>query len=674
MLPTSGLGQRIPTAPSTRLDPAAGRGGVTPRAVLLAGALLVLTAFANFYVEILWGMTWTGAGVSSGAPTIIPTVVVFLLAGAMSLPLLRRLGLTRQELLTIYSVLLVAGPVLTQAVLVWMLVKNVAYYYTARVQTYWETMFLKQVPTWWAPSDPAAVVGFFEGQARVPWALWRVPLMAWGSFLAALFLCNLCLMALVQRQWITHERLTFPIAQVPLEMVGAVDDQRQQAPAKLTAAPLFWLGLAISLGLNFMSTLCEKVPALPRFSLALYDVIPWQRTGPLAGVGAITLIFWPWMLALAYIIPKDLSFSVWFFSLVRIGLTVIAIAAGATPMRPEDWWTTSFPAPYYQGGGAVLALAAWVMWIARRHLARAARIAVRRTADPEEAREPLPYRWAFLGFALSFAGMVYFFWLSNCRVVFGIALVAVTLGYFAMWSRLRAETGLGFLCFPIQVQDVAMVPFGSRVFRVTELVTLVTMRWAYTPGFSVSSEVFPGAALEAFKIADTAGINSRRLTITMVGGFVLSLVVGMVIFMTGVYRYGWFGLACSRGGWLGPQSLNDGGRVISFLTDPNLSSTDVNGLIAMLAGAVVAVVLGWLRLRFWWWPLHPVGYLASNTWGSHWWALPFFIGWLCKALVVRYGGLRLYRVSVPLAIGLIVGDLLNGGVWAVVSLATRGAA
>ncbi|NIR00522.1 MAG: hypothetical protein GTN78_10020, partial [Gemmatimonadales bacterium] len=52
--------------------------------------------------------------------------------------------------------------------------------------------------------------------------------------------------------------------------------------------------------------------------------------------------------------------------------------------------------------------------------------------------------------------------------------------------------------------------------------------------------------------------------------------------------------------------------------------------------------------------------------------MPFFLGWAFKSLVIRYGGLRLYRLTVPLAIGLIVGDLVNQGVWALVAVVTRG--
>jgi hypothetical protein len=83
----------------------------------------------------------------------------------------------------------------------------------------------------------------------------------------------------------------------------------------------------------------------------------------------------------------------------------------------------------------------------------------------------------------------------------------------------------------------------------------------------------------------------------------------------------------------------------------------------MAAGALVTFALGILRLRFWWWPFHPIGYLAAFCWGMHWFSQPFFIGWLLKTLTVRYGGLRLYRRTVPLAIGVIMGDFVGQGAW-----------
>ena len=642
------------------------QGGVTWRAILLSFALLVLLVPVAFYVE----MAWQKSDIFVGIPPMAPVVVLFVLAGLMGLPVVRRIGLTRRELLVIYCVLLVGGPVASHSIMGWMLVKSIAYYYMARAHLIWQTVFLDQVPTWFAPTGMEAAEGFFEGHAQVPWDVWRAPLGAWSFFMVAVFIAALCVIIILQRQWVTNERLSFPIAQVPLELVREPRGERGGRAGRLPLAWIFWIGLIGSFALSFVNGLSQRYPAVPAIPLGPAAIMEWQKVGPLAGVGEIDFYLPPWMMAIAYLIPKELSFSAWFFWLADIALTVLAIASGAEPQRPEEWFDSSFPAPRYQGGGAVLALGIWVLWIARKHLGNALRTALSRRSGVSDAREPLTYRMALIGLVVSFAGLVYFSWLAGCRITVGIILVALIVGYYVMWARLRAETGLAFLPFPLEIQNAVVVPFGTAVFRPREFIAMISTRWAFFPGFGYSYEVVTGNALESFKIADSARINSRRLTFALVVGFLLTLGVGMFVFLTGIYKYGFFGLKAGTSGWLGHQSITDGNRIVGPLTNP--SQTDVNGVIAMAAGGAFAVFLGVMRLRFWWWPFHPVGYMAAMCWGLHWYYMPFFIGWACKTLVIRYGGLRLYRHTVPLAIGLIVGDLLNGAVWAMVGLITQG--
>ncbi len=68
-----------------------------------------------------------------------------------------------------------------------------------------------------------------------------------------------------------------------------------------------------------------------------------------------------------------------------------------------------------------------------------------------------------------------------------------------------------------------------------------------------------------------------------------------------------------------------------------------------------------LRARFTWWIFHPVGYAMANTNTMNQVWMPFFIAWLLKTLVLRYGGIRLYRQSLPFFYGLIMGDFIAGG-------------
>ncbi len=48
-----------------------------------------------------------------------------------------------------------------------------------------------------------------------------------------------------------------------------------------------------------------------------------------------------------------------------------------------------------------------------------------------------------------------------------------------------------------------------------------------------------------------------------------------------------------------------------------------------------------------------------------------FWGWLFKALILRYGGMRGYTALLPFFLGLIVGDVLNAVVWIVLGNLTQ---
>ena len=44
----------------------------------------------------------------------------------------------------------------------------------------------------------------------------------------------------------------------------------------------------------------------------------------------------------------------------------------------------------------------------------------------------------------------------------------------------------------------------------------------------------------------------------------------------------------------------------------------------------------------------------------------FFIGWFCNAICMKYGGVSLFRKMQFFFIGLIIGDMFMGGIWAIV--------
>lgn len=634
--------------------------GVTKRAILLALFLIVLLAPAGFYLELVTKLAYN---FNTMVPPITPLGLLFVVAALNSLRRKRKRPLTRRELLVVYILLTIGAPLVAHGTLLWFLSSSFGWQYYARTSPQWETAFFQFVPGWFYPPDWVAAEGFFQGRASVPWAQWWPPLAAWGSFFIALFTANLFALLLFRPQWITHERLSFPIAQVPLETVHDGPGGRGRLPV----AKMFWAGFGIATFLNLQYQMPTIIPSLPSISLGEYMLIAWQKVGPLAGLGDIWMVLYPWCIALAYLIPKELSFSVWFFYLVRVALCVLAIAAGATPRKPEEWYGTVFPAPYFQGGGAVLAIGLLALWTGRRHLTRAVKSVFVRDfrADPQE---PLAYRWVLLGLLLSCGYLVLFCTSAGCRSFVALALVGLTVSYHVVWARLRAENGMSFIGFPFTVDDMLTQPAGSASFLPAEIVTITATRWAYFPGWGESCEVITGASLDALKIADSARIRLRPLMLAMIGGFLFALVVGTYVVLTGTYHYGFYNLQPS-GGWLAGMVRGGGTNIFDSLTNP--SRLSLPAVVALASGMVVTLLLGQLRLRFWWWPLHPVGYLAANVWGSQWWYMPLFVGWLLKTLVVRYGGLRLYQKTVPIAIGIIVGDRVSEILWSLGLWLTR---
>jgi hypothetical protein len=644
---------------------------VTWRAILIAFASLIVLTPLAFYVETVW---YRVSDVTSGVPASAPVVVLVLLTALMALPAFRRTGLTQRELLTIYSLVLVGGTVIGHGIFPIALSRNIAFHYMARTNPHWEPLFLSYIPDWFAPSEFEIVEGYFQGAPSVPWSAWWVPLGALWALLILLFMATLSAMVIFRRQWISHERLSFPLSEIPLQTVRAVPGEKGGA-GRLTVRWVFWAGVLISLCVNFNNDLAQRVPSVPTIPLGPVPIIRWQRVGAWAGLGNVELILWPWMIAIAYLVPRELAFSVWFFWLVRLAQHVLAVMGGATPREPSEWYGPDFPAPYFQGGGAAFTLLVLLLWASRRYLVQIVRLAFgsRRRIDGREAGtdEAGLCRWALIAFALSIAGLLYFCWLAGCRLAFGLLFIGTLVGYFCLMARLRAEAGLGFLCYPIELQGVFMGTIGSKAFRRAELVTIASTHWSFQSGTGLSFEALPGSVMDSLRIAHSGRIDTRRLLVVIIAVFLLALLVSSYVTMAMMYHHGFMGLRRSLSytnfQW---QTLHGGSRIANWLTSP--SDVNVGGIAAFFAGGAVVLFLGTMRLRFWWWPFHPLGYIAANSWGGHWHYMPFFIGWAAKSLVIRYGGLRLYRATVPLAVGLIVGDMLNVGVWTVVALVTRG--
>ena len=85
-------------------------------------------------------------------------------------------------------------------------------------------------------------------------------------------------------------------------------------------------------------------------------------------------------------------------------------------------------------------------------------------------------------------------------------------------------------------------------------------------------------------------------------------------------------------------------------------------------GFLFSVFLMAMRVRFFWWPFHPVGYAISGSWAMNMFWASFFVGWLMKGLVLKYGGIKAHRKFIPFCLGLILGQYVTGSLWDILGI------
>jgi hypothetical protein len=231
-----------------------------------------------------------------------------------------------------------------------------------------------------------------------------------------------------------------------------------------------------------------------------------------------------------------------------------------------------------------------------------------------------------------------------------ILLLAITL------SRIRAEAGPAWVFGPYRdVSRAVIVTLGASSFGEREVVGLSMFRW-----FSRDVRFLPMPFhMEAFKIADSAGIRKRTAMAVMMLATAVGVLLGFCVVLTLSYKVG---LATGKtyGGPTGGATYiwtqaNDWAR--------NRTLPDEIGVPWIVGGGLFTLFLSQMRTLFIWWPFHPIGYVMAETGAGRSFWFHYFLAWILKLVVLRYGGHRLYVRTLPLVIGLILGDILTQTLW-----------
>ncbi len=636
---------REPPLPECSASPHLAAGRVTRRAVALGALLTPLNAFWVVRLErVMFGPY--PSTISLFANVVF---LLFLLVGANNLlaRVAPRWRFGQAELLTLYTMLAISTGLagLDGAAIISQIMPHGAWFGESNHWSGW----IGRLPAWLVVSDRELLRGHFLGATSFyQWPIlktWAWPMLVWTLFLTVLLGAAHCLNVLVRRQWADNERLTFPITWLPLELTeGGLG-------ASLLSSRMMWTGFAIAALIGLWNGIAFLYPSVPSLAVGITDMKPYLTSKPWSALDWFPITFYPIAIGLGFLLPTDLLFSCWFFFLVWRAQVVIANAMA---------WDTSPHAPYIdeQGFGAMMGLFAFYLWSGRRSFRR-----IWQSARAGEGRggEALSDREALAGLCFCCAVLVgagiaagATWWVAG--VFFGVYLATL-----AVITRIRAELGPPVHDFHFMGPDT-MLPrvVGASALRPADL-TAFTLAFGLTRAHR--GDTMP-VGLEGLQMAHARGFDARRLF----GAILLATALGALsTFWAYEHQAYALGAAAKFNQGFG-HAQQAFGRTQSWLTGGLDPRVNPSAGTAVAVGAAAVLLLFACRVRLPGFPFHPIGFAISSSWAIHLVWMPLLIAWVLKSLVTRFGGLRGYRLLLPLFLGLVLGDCVVGSFWALVSV------
>jgi len=609
---------------------------------------------------------------SNLAETFLPTGVFVLFLLMLGLNVVLRLlswPLTPQELMLAYTTMLVSSTIPSQGFALRVVPVLVDLYYYATPMNEWATMHFSHVPSWMTPHGDDVVTWFFMGVPpgeSIPWWPWVKPLGLWCLLIAGMFMMMAALSVALRKRWMDAERLQFPLAQIPLLIMG--EDPAPSWRSPFFHNPLMWAGAALPLVLHIMNGLHAYFPAVPAI------VLTGHQFGTMFSGSQILVdppfyrwadikinVYWS-VIGISYLLRSEVSLSVWafqwFYRIEEIIFEVSGYGWGMYNWSPLHTFGYTLMTRY-QRVGAMLLAAFVLLWASRRELREMVRAAVgrMRAGDPQTT---IP-RWTLWAFLLGLT--IYLVWTTaaGMRLLPAVIILVFFLLASMITARVVAATGLLW----VENQALTMQNLGEvmgtaridpRTFTQVGFMSFVPL--------NDPTNVMP-QMLDSMKIVRQTDIRQGHFFL----GMGLGLVVAMVVSCATVL---W--LAYSRGAVnLTPLHFHDDGDWL-FSRVANLQRYHVfthwSAIGCMAAGASVMSLLLYLHRAFLWWPFYPLGFIIAGPGpGDEIW-FPVLVGWLARWLAPRFGGLRLGNRLKAVALGLVLGEFASVGIWLVVDAAT----
>ena len=561
-----------------------------------------------------------------------------------------RAGLNRGELLVVYIMMVMASPIPTLFVGKFLSAISYPYYY-ATPENEWRELIHPYIPDWLMVHNVDIVKKFYEGGGRnepIPWAAWQPVFLAWLPFVWALFLVMISLMIVMRKQWVEHERLIYPLMQVSLAMTEQGRYGERVSP--FFKNPVMWAGFAIP---ALWGTLHGLYNYFPETIPIAKEVDPLHlRLSIFHGVADMYVLLRFNIIGFFYFLKTEIAFSLWFFNLLAYGVRGIFGILGITsPQTQSAGHGVHNLILAQQAMGAMLVLFLGGLWSARRHLRGVLRKAFLGDPSVDDSGEILSYRGAVIVLMASSVIAVGWLWLAGLPMVFGLAILFLGMVVLFGYSRVVAEGGLSDGEPPVVPAGILVSAVGSSVIGPQGLVVLATtFLWTTGRNFVMVS------CANSLRLGEELGGGKRPLFWVILLALAVSLGAAIWMIMTLGHQYGAINLWIWGGG-----EYSYAEKLIRTPLEPH-----VWNWINTAIGATIMTLLMAARWLYVWWPLHPLGYAIGPIWiiDALWFNM--FLAWLIKVVVLKYGGVGLYRKTRPFFMGMILGYFTPAGFYLII--------
>jgi len=514
--------------------------------------------------------------------------------------------------------------------------------YTSRVSTYIKEGKIQEGYTFWG---------------NVPWLVLLKPFCYWLAFVVCLYMLLFSLAKILFTQWAKYERLQFPLATIPQELLGEPnpnDPDSKNYPTFSIWKNVFFI-VGFGLAITFI-LLAAFYPSLVTLGLVVKDYVPGTIFEGLGDMNIVLHVFFL-LIGIAFLVPKEISFSVWFFGVIFILQILFAIWFGYGKSA------ASFGTDYYskinfytaQSLGGLIVFSSFALWNVRHYLLAGVYKILR--IKPKSVNAEIINETSFASnlFIISGLGIFSFMLWMNISFLWACVYCFITLMFIVASMRVASECGIiGFQNITGGGGHFISNVIGIKNLGLNSFVNVIVLQIVFF--FDTKLFLAPNVMV-AQKVEDENKIQKKVFWIAILIAVGLAVIASFAFLAMLLYHQG----SKSLESWYFVSVPNDlYSRCVQMIkngdAEPMINMNKEMTAFIIFGMATMAALL-FARTK-WFWVPHPVGiilWISPNE--TKYFLFSFFLGWLIKFIVVKLGTKDTIDNMKKWAIGLIFGHI-----------------